>query len=121
MLFMASKFTPPHPSDPFPVPLGCSRVSHLPSRDSKVWCVRFSQSVIPSLIAGLGSLVALGPGPSRLAVAVVAAAPYRRTRQRRRTYHGTSHTSGLPRGDYSFSPPVPPEPPLPGSERGSGG
>ncbi|KAK1514833.1 hypothetical protein CABS01_06812 [Colletotrichum abscissum] len=26
-----------------------------------------------------------------------------------------------PRGDYSFSPPVPPEPPLPGSEHGSGG
>ncbi|OHE98039.1 hypothetical protein CORC01_06708, partial [Colletotrichum orchidophilum] len=48
---------PPPPLPPVACNAGMVAHSHSPGKDPKAWCARCYQSVIPSLIAGLGSLV----------------------------------------------------------------
>ncbi|KAG7047526.1 hypothetical protein JMJ77_0010875 [Colletotrichum scovillei] len=135
MPFNASTFTPPL-GTLSPVTLGWSRVpirsAGIPSQlidDSSDHPLQgFSCPAVPAS----GPLAPVGYRPGLLRSLPHQVAPRysqsqsqrKRTRQRRRTYTTTvPATLGAspPRGDYSFSPPVPPEPPLPGSERGSGG
>ncbi|KAK7446791.1 hypothetical protein Landi51_07207 [Colletotrichum acutatum] len=104
--------------------------------DSKVWdlaalpCLRRAPLLLLATGTGLACCalphqVALGPRPlaTRSHSRIRSRSARGRDSDGEHRYYGTSHTSGLPlpRGDYSFSSPVPPEPPLPGSERGSGG
>ncbi|EXF80429.1 hypothetical protein CFIO01_10265 [Colletotrichum fioriniae PJ7] len=82
---------------------------------------RWDGRAFPFVQQGFQGVVALGPRPlairSRSRSARGRDSDGERTLLRYQPHFGPPP----PRDDYSFSPPVPPEPPLPGSERGSGG